>query len=97
MISLYVLRTGFTVNACSAQMSEKSERVTNEIIFSGRKVEEWFRFDRQVLRAVRKRFGSVGEKLWSETAIAIDANTVGAIANDSYSESALAIVLFSTW
>ena len=82
-----MLRTGFTVHAflCAA-MTEKSEKTTNEIIFSGKKVEDWFRFDRQVLRAVRKKFGTVGEKLWSETAIAIDENSVAAIANDSYAE-----------
>ena len=50
-----------------AAMTEKSERSTNEIIFSGKKVEDWFKFDRQVFRAVRKKFGSVGVKLWSET------------------------------
>ena len=62
-------------------MSEKSsEKTTNEIIFSGKKVDEWFRFDRQVLRAVRKRFGAVGVKLWSETATAIDEHSVAAIA-----------------
>ena len=41
MISLYVLRTGFTVSAflCAA-MTEKSDKTTNEIIFSGKKVED---------------------------------------------------------
>ena len=63
---------------------DKDYRSTNSIIFSGRKVDEWFKFDRQILRWVRKTYGDSGVKLWSETAIAIDASSVDSIAQDTY-------------
>ena len=63
---------------------DKDYRSTTNIIFTGSKVEEWFKFDRQVLRWVRKKYGDSGVKLWNETAIAIDASSVDAIAQDTY-------------
>ena len=67
-------------------MIRKKEKYssTNSIIFSGKKVEDWFKFDRQILRWVRKTYGVSGEKLWSETAIVIDRQSVDAIAQDTY-------------
>ena len=69
-------------------MSSKkdSDSKTNDIVFSGKRVEDWFKFDRQVLRYVRKKYGKVGEQLWLETATAIDENSVSAIAQDTYSD-----------
>ena len=64
--------------------SRDKEASTNSIIFTGKKVDDWFRFDRQVTRWIRKTYGDYGIKLWNETAIAIDANSVGSIANDTY-------------
>ena len=66
--------------------SDKKDKYvsTNSIIFNGKKVEDWFKFDRQILRWVRKTYGVSGEKLWSETAIVIDRNSVDAIAQDTY-------------
>ena len=63
---------------------DKESRGTTNIVFCGSKVEEWFKFDRQVLRWVRKKYGDSGVKLWNETAIAIDASSVDAIAQDTY-------------
>ena len=55
-------------------------------MFSGKRAEDWFKFDRQVLRYVRKKYGKVGEQLWLETATAIDESSVSAIAQDTYSD-----------
>ena len=53
-----------------ADLDRKSDsKNTNDIVFSGKRVEDWFRFDRQVLRWVRKKYGKPGERLWMETAI----------------------------
>ena len=63
---------------------DKESKDNNSIIFSGNKVEDWFKFDRQVLRWVRKTYGDSGVKMWNETAIVIDAQSVDAIAQDTY-------------
>ena len=63
-----------------------SDSKTNDIVFSWKKVEDWFKFDRQVLRYVRKKYGKVGEQLWLETATVIDDNSFSAIAQDTYSD-----------
>ena len=63
---------------------DSTESVSTDVVFAGVSVENWFKFDRQVLRYVRKKFGDVGEKLWMETATAIDDRSVGAIAQDTY-------------
>jgi len=63
---------------------DKEYRSTTNIIFTGSKVEDWFKFDRQVLRWVRKNYSDAGVKLWCETAIAIDASSVDSIAQDTY-------------
>ena len=66
-------------------VSEKDQIDWNAtVIFDGSNVEEWFRFDRQVLRFVKKEYGDYGIKLWNGTTIEIDANSVEAIANDTY-------------
>ena len=87
-----MLRTGFTVYAASAlhcfeserdMDSDKESKSTNSIIFSGSKVEEWFKFDRQVLRWVRRKHGEGGVKLWNESTTAIDPQSVNAIAQDT--------------
>ena len=64
--------------------SDKGSKDNNSIIFSGNKVEDWFKFDRQVLRWVRKTYGDSGVKMWNETAIVIDEHSVDAIAQDTY-------------
>ena len=64
--------------------SDKESKSTNSIIFSGSKVEEWFKFDRQVLRWVRRKYGEGGFKLWNESTTAIDPQSVNAIAQDTY-------------
>ena len=64
--------------------NDKEIRGTTNIIFSGAKVEEWFKFDRQVLRWVRRNYGSAGVKLWNETATVIDAHSVNAVGQDTY-------------
>jgi len=59
---------------------DASNSTSTAIVFDGSKVEEWFRFDRQVLRYCRKKIGEVGQKLWMQTAVEIDSNSVDAIA-----------------
>ena len=66
--------------------SRKDDSTSKAIVFDGSKVEDWFRFDRQVLRFCRKKMGEVGEKLWMQTCIEIDDNSVAAIAQDAYLE-----------
>ena len=72
------------IERMSNRSNRDKEASTNSIIFNGKKVDDWFRFDRQVTRWIRKTYGDYGIKLWNETAIAIDANSVGSIANDTY-------------
>ena len=54
---------------------DKDYRSTTNIIFTGSKVEEWFKFDRQVLRWVRKNYSDAGVKLWCETATLLQRGT----------------------
>ena len=72
------------IERMSNRSNSDKEASTNNIIFDGKKVDDWFRFDRQVTRWIRKTHGDYGIKLWNETAIAIDGNSVVAIGNDSY-------------
>ena len=62
------------------------ESNSTDVVFAGVSVENWFRFDRQVMRYVRKKFGDVGEQLWMETAPVIEDSTVEAIATAVYEE-----------
>ena len=70
----------------SNSQSKRDANTSTEIIYDGSKVHEWFGFDRQVLRYARRKFGSVGETLWMGTAVAIDNQTVHAIAQDVHWE-----------
>ena len=62
------------------------ESNSTDVVFAGVSVENWFKFDRQVMRYVRKKFGDAGEQLWMETAPVIDNSTVEAIATAVYEE-----------
>ena len=67
-------------------MSERkqSDETAREVVFDGENIAEWFRFDRQVLRRAKKLYGKYGDKLWNGTTTPIDAQTVDAIAQDTY-------------
>ena len=55
-----------------------------EVIFTGINVEDFFRFERQVLRWCKKKYGDYGAKLWLNTTVTIDANTVDSVAQDTW-------------
>ena len=55
-------------------------QANNEIVYDGKSVSEWFRFDRQVKRFARKKYGDYGVQIWEGTAVKITRKTVKKIA-----------------
>ena len=66
-------------------MSSKPKEAV-DIVFDGKKLANWFIYDRQVLRFMRKKYGAIGEQVWLGTTIPIETATVDAIAQDVYWE-----------
>jgi len=66
-------------------MSSKPKEAV-DIVFDGKKLANWFIYDRQVLRFMRKKYGIIGEQIWLGTSIPIETATVDAIAQDVYWE-----------
>ncbi len=46
-------------------------QANNEFVYDGKSVSEWFRFDRQVKRFARKKYGDYGVQIWEGTAAKI--------------------------
>ena len=55
-----------------------------DVIFTGINVEDFFRFERQVLRWCKYKYGDYGAKLWQNTTVTIDANTVDSVGQDAW-------------
>ena len=55
-----------------------------DFTFSGDDIKQWFRFDRIIARRSKKLFHKQGPKLWNNSAVEIDAQSVQAVAHDTY-------------
>ena len=65
-----------SVATVSTMSSKPKEAV--DIVFDGKKLANWFIYDRQVLRFMRKKYGIIGEQIWLGTSIPIETATVDA-------------------
>ena len=55
-----------------------------DFTFSGDDLKQWFRFDRIIARKSKKLFHKQGPKFWNNSAVEIDAQSVQAVAQDTY-------------
>ena len=55
-----------------------------DFTFSGEDLKAWSRFDRIIAPKSKKLFHKQGPKLWNNSAVEIDAQTVQAVAHDTY-------------
>ena len=55
------------------QDEDKQERPS--IVFTGKDIVQWFKFDRQVTRYAKKKYGQMGSDIWKNTAVPITAET----------------------
>ena len=94
-VRISVLRIGFAVYAlyCASFPTSPTmaspKRTPNftadeDFSFSGENITDWFRFDRIITRRSKKLFHKQGPQFWNNSAVAIDANSVQAIASDTY-------------
>ena len=54
-----------------------------DFTFSGDQLKDWFRFDRIVSRKSKRMFHKQGPKLWNNSAVDIDPQTVISVAQDA--------------
>ena len=55
-----------------------------DFTFSGDHLKDWFRFDRIITRKSKRMFHKQGPRLWNNSAVNIDDQTVLSIAQDTY-------------